>query len=95
MGWDKIQLTLDEVRAIAALRNICDDWLVRALHQQSEGWAAGITLMLETSRPLAIGARQLPTETRESVFNYFASLIFDQGSEEVRRILLSIAFLPR
>ncbi len=95
MGWDKIQLTLEEVRAIAAPRNICDDWLIRALHQQSQGWAAGITLMLERLGHVDDKAQELPTETRESVFNYFASLIFDQGSEESRHILLSIAFLPR
>ncbi len=68
VGWDKLQLSLDEVRAIAAKR--------RLGHFDGE-------------------AQELPTETRESVFNYFASLIFDQASEETRHILLSIAFLPR
>ncbi|HEX7810398.1 MAG TPA: hypothetical protein VF460_00695, partial [Burkholderiales bacterium] len=95
IGWDKLQLTLDEVRAIAAKRGVTDDWLLRALHQQSQGWAAGITLMLERLRHFDGKAQELPTETRESVFKYFASLIFDQASEETRHILLSIAFLPR
>ncbi len=95
VGWDKLQLTLDEVRAIAAQRNVTDDWLLQALHQQSQGWAAGITLMLERLGHFDGKAQELPTETRESVFNYFASLIFDQASEETRHILLSIAFLPR
>lgn len=95
VGWDKLQLTLDEVRAIAAKRSVTDDWLLKALHQQSQGWAAGITLMLERLGHFDGSARELPTETRESVFNYFASLIFDQASEETRHILLSIAFLPR
>ena len=95
VGWDKLQLTLEEVRAIAAKRSVTDDWLLKALHQQSQGWAAGITLMLERLGHFDGNSQELPTETRESVFNYFASLIFDQASEETRHILLSIAFLPR
>ncbi len=41
VGWEKLQLTLDEVRAIAAKRSVTDEWLLKALHQQSQGWAAG------------------------------------------------------
>jgi LuxR family transcriptional regulator, maltose regulon positive regulatory protein len=95
VGWEALQLTLDEVRAIAGKRSVTDDWLLQALHQQSQGWAAGITLMLERLGHFNGKTQELPTETRESVFNYFASLIFDQASEETRHILLSIAFLPR
>ena len=95
IGWDKLQLTLDEVRAIAAKRRVTDDWLLKALHEQSQGWAAGITLMLERLGHFDGKAQELPTETRESVFNYFASLIFHEAPEVARDILLSIAFLPR
>lgn len=95
VGWDKLQLTLDEVRAIAAKRSVTDDWLLKALHQQSQGWAAGITLMLERLDHFDGKAQELPTETRESVFSYFASLLFEQATETTRQILLSIAFLPR
>ena len=95
IGWDDLQLSLDEVRAIAAQRNVTDAWLVQALHQQSQGWAAGITLMLERLGHFDGQCQELPTETRESVFNYFASLIFDQASEKTRHILLSVAFLPQ
>ena len=95
IGWDRLQLTLDEVRGIAAKRSVTDDWLLRALHQQSQGWAAGITLMLERLGHFDGKSRELPTDTRESVFNYFASLIFDQADEKTRHILLSVSFLPR
>ena len=95
IGWDELQLTFDEVRAIAKKRSVTDDWLLKALHQQSQGWAAGITLMLERLGHFDGKSQELPTETRESVFNYFASLIFDQAPETTCQILLSIAFLPR
>ncbi len=95
MKWEQLQLTFEEVRAVAARRKVADDWLLKALHQQSQGWAAGVTLMLERLGHFEGALQELPTDTRESVFNYFASLIFDQTSERNRRILLSISFLPR
>ena len=95
IGWDQLQLTFDEVRDVSTRRNVSDRWLLEALHRESQGWAAGLTLMLERLNHLGGSARDLPTETRESVFNYFASLLFEQASNEAREILLSVAFLPR
>lgn len=94
LRWDTLQLTLEETRAISAARDVRDDWLVRALHQQSEGWAAGITLMLERLGHTDKEAGILPTDTRESVFDYFASLLFDQASAPTRQTLLAVAYMP-
>jgi LuxR family transcriptional regulator, maltose regulon positive regulatory protein len=94
LRWDTLRLTLEETRAMSAARDIRDDWLVRALHLQSEGWAAGITLMLERLGQVGADAGTLPTDTRESVFDYFASLLFDQAPAELRHALLSVAFMP-
>jgi ATP/maltotriose-dependent transcriptional regulator MalT/DNA-binding SARP family transcriptional activator len=95
IGWDALRLSVDEVRAIAARRNVTDEWLVEALHRQSEGWAAGITLMLERLGHPESNVQDLPAHTREGVFNYFASLIFDALPEAARASLLSLAHLPR
>lgn len=94
LRWDKLQLTLEETRAICAFREVRDEWLVRALHRQSEGWAAGITLMLERLGQTDTGTRELTTDTRESVFNYFATLLFEHATESARHTLISIAFMP-
>ena len=94
LHWNELRLTFDETKAIMSTRDVRDDWLVRALHQQSEGWAAGVTLMLERLRHANLDAGALPTDTREAVFDYFASLLFDQASETTRHNLLSIAFVP-
>jgi LuxR family maltose regulon positive regulatory protein len=74
---------------------MAEDWVVRALHQQSDGWAAGITLMVERLKRAGDGAGTISGETRESVFNYFASLILDQAPQRARETLLAIAFPPR
>ena len=95
LGWDQMQFTLDEVRALSTQHNVTDAWLLNAVYRESQGWAAGITLMLERLGSFRGKEQNLPSETRESVFNYFANLIFDQTSETTRHVLLSIAFLPR
>lgn len=94
LRWDALQLTLDETRAIAAGREIREDWLVQALHKQSEGWAAGITLMLERLGSADAVKKELPSGARESVFDYFAGLIFESAPDSVQRTLMSVAFLP-
>lgn len=94
LHWDTLRLTLDETRDISAERGVRDDQLVQALHQQSEGWAAGVTLMLERLGDTISGVGAFPVDTRESVFNYFASLLFDRAPERTRQTLLSVAFLP-
>jgi LuxR family transcriptional regulator, maltose regulon positive regulatory protein len=93
LGWSELQLNLDEVRAICAGRQLKDEWLLQALHHQSQGWAAGLTLMLERLGNFSGEAQVLPDDTRESVFHYFAALIFDQAQPRVRETLLSLAFV--
>jgi len=95
IDWFALRLTLDETRAMCAARGVAEDWVVRALHQQSDGWAAGITLMVERLKRAGDGAGTISGETRESVFNYFASLILDQAPQRARETLLAIAFPPR
>jgi len=95
IGWEQLQLTLDEVRSLCANRRVTDEWLLQALHHQSQGWAAGITLMLERLGHFDGKTQRLPLDSRQSVFTYFANLIFDQTSLTTRDILLSVAFLPQ
>jgi len=95
IDWSEVQLTLEETRAMSAKRGVAEDWIVQALHRQASGWAAGVTLMLERFKRAGSGTGQLSGETRESVFNYFASLVFDQTSDTTQSSLLSLAFLPR
>jgi len=95
IDWTEVQLTLAETRAMCAMRGMGEDRVVQALHQQASGWAAGVTLMLERFRRGESGAGQLSGETRESVFNYFTSLVFDQADDTTQRTLLSLAFFPR
>ena len=93
LGWNELQLTLDEVRAICAGQQCKDEWLLQALLHQSQGWVAGLTLMLERLGHFDGETQALPSDTRESVFHYFAEMIFDQVPPRVRETLLSLAFV--
>jgi hypothetical protein len=59
------QLTFEETRAIALATVSVDDALIDALYRQSDGWAAGLTLMLERVRRNAIALGHLEAETRK------------------------------
>jgi LuxR family transcriptional regulator, maltose regulon positive regulatory protein len=93
--WDELRLTQEETNSIGVSRGVTEDAVLRNLHEQSSGWMAGVTLMLERLR----GGKDLEAmtqgEARETVFNYFAGVIFDSASDETREVLMKTAFLPR
>jgi ATP/maltotriose-dependent transcriptional regulator MalT len=94
LGWSDLQLSLEEVRAIALNRDVTDVRTVDALFQQSQGWAAGVTLMLERRARASLCDDVLLHQPRDAVFDYFATLLLDSAPESTRQILLSVAFLP-
>lgn len=94
LRWESLRFTLEETRAVCRKRSIQDEVLVQALHQQSEGWAAGITLLLEHLSIQPGRVENPPSEPGHVVFDYFASLIFDRLEERTRQVLLALAFVP-
>lgn len=93
LDWHDLRLTAEEARCIASALS-SDEGLIDTLYRQSDGWAAGLTLMLERLRRNGIAPGRLEAETREAVFNYFAGEILDRATPEDQHILVSTAFLP-
>ena len=63
LDWDKLQLTREETEGISTVRSgdrPLDPDTLTQLHDRTQGWAAGVVLMLEQSR----GRRQRSTRTR-------------------------------
>ena len=89
--WDDLKLSLEEAHAIARARGQDDATLVRALHAQCAGWVTGLTLMLE--RPRGTGT-SVEEASREALFRYFATLIFERSDVQVQRFLVATAYLP-
>ena len=94
VDWQDLRLSQDEVNAIAASRGITDDAVLSALLEQSSGWMAGVALMLDRLRDGEELYHLNRSDAWDSVFDYFAGLIFDGAEEEMRRVLMKTAVLP-
>ena len=96
IGWEDLRLTLAECGEIARLRGkkMQSDKAIRDLHESTDGWAAGLVLMLEGSRSWAVEPPTLANRTPRELFDYFGSEIFERLEKSVRLFLLKTAFLP-
>ncbi|MEQ1882990.1 MAG: hypothetical protein ABL878_18715, partial [Burkholderiales bacterium] len=95
VDWDDLKLNLEEARTIirARLQGI-QEVEEQRLFDESDGWAAGLTLMLDNYRARASASESMPTE-RESIFNYFATQIFERLPLPTREFLVSTAVLTQ
>ncbi len=87
IGWEELKLTIEEAEAIAAVRGAGDSGVVRTLLSRTDGWVAGLTLMLERLRRGIDGA-SMEAESHQTVFNYFTSQIFEEASIENQLTML-------
>jgi ATP/maltotriose-dependent transcriptional regulator MalT/DNA-binding SARP family transcriptional activator len=96
LGWEVLRLTAEESRGVARRRGAggLPPPALRTLHEASEGWAAGLVLMLERARTERAAPRSLEAQAPEAVFDYFAGEVFGKADPETRRFLLETAFLP-
>lgn len=94
IGWEDLKLRFDEARSIAAARNPLDDRTLKMLFERSDGWAAGLILMLERMRRQGWSEDGFEAESQQAVFNYFAAQIFDTASEDTRDTLIRTSVFP-
>jgi DNA-binding SARP family transcriptional activator len=93
--WEDLRLTLEETRAIAGLRRDLTESDLAALHACSDGWAAGLTLLLQGHKRRPDMAELDPQAGRQAIFDYFAEQIFAQVSEQTRQLLMATACLAQ
>jgi LuxR family transcriptional regulator, maltose regulon positive regulatory protein len=65
------------------------------LHKKTQGWAAGLILMIENGRVWNLNEKALLRVEPQAVFDYLASEVFLRIDEEARQFLLQTSFLPR
>jgi DNA-binding SARP family transcriptional activator len=96
IGWEDLRLTLAECGEITRLRGKKKraGKGIRHLHETTDGWVAGLVLMLEGSRSQADEPPPLTHRTPRELFDYFGSEIFGRLGKSVREFLLKTAFLP-
>ncbi len=95
LGWQDLRLSRSESDAMVSLweRPLPEADLAE-LYDKTEGWAAGLVLLLEHS--LASGSIDLMPNSRapQVVFDYLAGEIFQSFDERTQQLLLKTAFVP-
>jgi LuxR family maltose regulon positive regulatory protein len=96
LGAEDLRIGAAELGDIAALRGrTLTREAMAGLLERTQGWAAGLVLMLEHSK-IAGTIADLPSDATPGViFDYFAGEIFDHFEPETQQFLLRIACLPR
>jgi LuxR family maltose regulon positive regulatory protein len=97
LGWNDLRLTLEESSGIIHLRAKArqSKEIISQLHGATDGWVAGLILMLESAREKGTGPRRLGEASPEEIFEYFASEIFDRTDRDIQDFLLKTSFLPK
>ncbi|MBI5575296.1 MAG: hypothetical protein HY896_02915 [Deltaproteobacteria bacterium] len=97
MGWEELRLTHTETEGIARLRRKrkVSKETARMLHGRTDGWAAGLVLILEQTDRHPVESRRLGERSPEELFDYFAEEVFGRLEENVRAFLLRSVFLER
>jgi ATP/maltotriose-dependent transcriptional regulator MalT len=96
LDWDDLRLTLPETEGIIRLRKpgFVSPRTIHTLHSYSDGWAAGLVLLLEMAKRDRIEKESLEKLSRDEVFSYFAGEIFGKTEKALQIFLLKTAFLP-
>ncbi|MFZ5841573.1 MAG: BTAD domain-containing putative transcriptional regulator [Pseudomonadota bacterium] len=95
LDWEELRLTGDEMRAIAGLRGDYPEATLAALQNQTDGWAAGLTLALEQARRPGVSMQHLQLNTQELLFQFFAGQVFTQANVAIQQCLIRCALFPR
>ena len=94
--WDEIKFNPDEFRHIIRIKipeGLSDEAIAR-LYEKTEGWAAGLVLIMEGLKNRDVDYAPLRTVTPGMVFDYFANEVFMKTDKETQRFLLKTSVLP-
>ena len=96
IGWNELRLTLNESGKIVKLQKqkAKPNKAIRQLYAKTDGWAAGLTLMLESGKIEEIKPKSLDKFTPNAIFDYFSNEIIENIDRETYDFLLQSSFLP-
>src|SRR4051812_25974212 len=95
LGWEELRLTRDETARIARERRPeLDAGALDELYARTQGWAAGLVLVLEQAKHGAL-ADAPDASTSQVVFDYLAGEIFQKTDAAAQDFLLRTACLPQ
>ncbi|HTZ17309.1 MAG TPA: BTAD domain-containing putative transcriptional regulator [Dissulfurispiraceae bacterium] len=96
VGWRDLKFTVEETKEVlrsGGYRDMPQKDLV-ALHEKTEGWVAGIVLLMESAGKGLINEEVIDAATYDGMFDYYASEVFSKADEGLQQFLMKTAFLP-
>jgi ATP/maltotriose-dependent transcriptional regulator MalT/DNA-binding SARP family transcriptional activator len=96
IGWDELRCTPEESSEFIRLRTQgkLSRETIQHLHNVSNGWTAGLVLMLESIRR-GIEPKLLGKLTPEEITDYFGNVLFNKTDKEIQEFFLKTAFFPK
>ncbi len=95
LSGDELKLTPREARGIARLRRAgVSQRLAAELADRTDGWAAGLVLMMEHPEP-AEARGPVGRRAPQALFDFFAGEIFERMERTARKVLLETSLLPK
>ncbi|MEO8718716.1 MAG: hypothetical protein ABI423_10915, partial [Burkholderiales bacterium] len=96
VGWEELRLTREETASIAAQRRPeLPPEALDALYGKTQGWAAGLVLLLQQARMGVPIAEAPDLATRQLVFDYLAGEILQKSDARTQEFLLQTAHLAQ
>ena len=97
IGWNELRLTEEEAKGIIMQRGVETQFSDQypLLLDKTQGWVAGLILLLEQARLEGIAMQSLHEHIPEEIFDYFAGEVFLKTDEATRNVLLKTCFFPR
>jgi ATP/maltotriose-dependent transcriptional regulator MalT len=96
VGWDDLRLTREETDAIARRRRRdLPRSALEQLYAKTQGWAAGLVLLLEQANVSGSIAQAPDLSTSQPVFDYLAGEIFQKTDAGTQDLLLNTAYLAQ
>ena len=96
LGWEDLRLTQEETGSISRqrLRNLPREALAQ-LYAKTQGWAAGLVLMLEQAKVSGSILDAPDLSTSQPVFDYLAGEIFQKTDAGTQELMLNTAYLAQ
>jgi DNA-binding SARP family transcriptional activator len=97
IGWDELKFTLDESYEMFRLRGheAVSNEVLEKLHEKTDGWVAGIVLLLEGSGNGGIESVLSKVRASKEIFQYFAREVFDRADPGTQDFLLKTSLFQQ
>lgn len=96
LNWQDLKLNTEDTRQVSEslLGKSLTEKNVNELHQQSQGWMAGLLLLLDDAQSPHKLADQLDHHSHQNVFDYIAAESFNKLEYSTKRFLIQLSLLP-